>query len=142
MDVDVAEYAKTIGTDATIIGGEAAVNSDGEAAIKALFKNVDRIYGKDRYVTSVNICTAKDALFTGDATALATGKKFPDALTGGTFAAKKNIPVLLVNGNVTPELAKYLSARPIATLYVFGGEAAVSSKVAYDALGNCKYIGD
>ncbi len=142
MDVDVAEYAKTIGTDATIIGGEAAVNSVGEASIKALFKNVDRIYGKDRYATSVAICTAKDALFTGDATSLATGKKFPDALTGGAFAAKKNIPVLLVNGNVSPELVKYLSTRPIATLYVFGGEAAVSTRVAYEALGHCKYIGD
>ncbi len=132
-------YSKTIGTEATIIGGPDAVNATAENNIKALYKSVDRIYGSDRYATSVEVCTAKEKLFTGDFTCLATGKKFPDALTGGSFAAKHNSPVLLVNGSVSPELAIYLANRPITKLYVFGGELAVSEEIAQTALEYCRY---
>jgi len=140
VDAPTTDYSKRIAKKATIIGGIDAVNETGELNIRNLFDDVDRIYGHDRYATSVNVCTAKNDLFTGDATALATGLKFPDALTGGAFAAKKNIPVLLVNGKVSPELATYLYNRPIKTLYVFGEKLAVSDDVAYGALQYCKYL--
>lgn len=140
VDEPTTEYCKTIGTSATIIGGPEAVVEAGEFNIKALFQSVDRIYGRDRYATSVEVCSAKSSLFTGSGTALATGKKFPDALTGGSFAAKNNIPVLLVNGSVSTDLSVYLANRPIKTLYVFGGELAVSDEVAYDALSYCRYL--
>jgi len=140
VDEPTTAYSKTIGTSATIIGGPDAVIEAGENNIKALYNSVDRIYGKDRYATSVEVCTAKNSLFTGTGTALATGLKFPDALTGGSFAAKNNIPVLLVNGSVSTELSLYLTTRPIKTLFVFGGELAVSDDVAYDALSYCHYL--
>lgn len=139
LDEPTTNYAKTLGNRATIIGGYAAVNDIGEKNVRAIFSDVDRVFGNDRYQTSVKVCTTYDRLFTGDGIALATGKTFPDALTGGAFAARNKMPVLLVNGTITNDLAAYLHSHPTTKLFVFGGKLAVSDTIAYAALGYCVY---
>ncbi len=139
LDSSISDYAKKIGK-ATIVGGTAAVSETAEKNIKAISANgVDRVWGADRYSTSVKVNTKYNELFTGDGICLATGRNFPDALTGGAFAAKYKLPVLLVDGKVTSEQAAYLGSRPASKLFIFGGEKAVSNGLVYEAVSYMKY---
>ena len=86
------------------------------------------IVGPDQYATSV---LAARELPTGDArVALATGEKFPDALSGGTHAALTRQPMLLVRHDELPApVAGYLDEHPPGTITVYGSPAAISTPV-------------
>lgn len=65
---------------------------------------------------------------------VATGQNFPDALAGGTLAAAKGAPLLLVNTNSIPSATKdALTALDPNRIFIIGGPAAVSNQVR-DAL--------
>ena len=66
---------------------------------------------------------------------VATGLKFPDALSASPAAAKNKAPVLLVNGAATAlstDEKALLTARGVTTATVFGGEDTVSASLAAD----------
>jgi putative cell wall-binding protein len=90
----------------------------------------ERIGGIDRYETAVKI--AQDYFATGaDTVVLARGDIAADALTAVPLAKHFNAPVLLTPQNQLPDQVlneiKTLGAK---TVYIVGGETAVSSKVA------------
>ena len=128
-----AQYITSAGiNEVTIIGGSAAV-SDSAAGQLAQLAKVGRIGGEDRYLTSLAVSRLYFDHNASDKIAVATGKDFPDALTGGAYAIKLGMPVLLLSDKVDEELLKYLDDCGIAHITVFGGESAISSDVA-DAL--------
>ena len=89
----------------------------------------NRIFGTSRYDTAFAIVSAYDNLFSGIDIALATGNSFPDALAGGAFAAKKEIPVILVHPTFTAEgLLDYIKTKDPQNVYIFGGIGAVSDE--------------
>jgi putative cell wall-binding protein len=116
------------------VGGQAqkavgALNTTGETVDHTLA-------GSDRYATAVAVA-ARYAAITGRATTqvgLASGVVFPDALSGGAYAAKVGMPLLLTNPQVlSPETAGYLTglrqAKTLQFLDVFGGPEAVSLSI-------------
>lgn len=112
-----------------VVGGDAAVGADVVSAVQAMGFEVERLAGSDRYVTSVEI--AERAFVNPTAVVLATGRTFPDALSGAAFAASKGAPVLLVGGDLGDALRSYLEqhAATIDRVYVLGGEGAVPGAV-------------
>ena len=118
-----------------IAGGEGAVSKEIENAAKQI-KTTARVYGKDRYKTSVAIA---DHFFkTPSAVTIATGTNFPDALAGGVLAARKAVPLILASevlGSWEDELIK---SRKPNMFYVFGGKSVVKTsylkEAAYAAL--------
>jgi putative cell wall-binding protein len=119
---------KKTGTKSTcIIGGTAAVSADIQNKLAAMGFTVDRVDGADRYATSINVAKKYADLFKSKDIAIATGSNYPDALAGGAFAAKKSIPVILVNdGAANADLKAYIASHYATNLYVFGGNAVVS----------------
>jgi alpha-tubulin suppressor-like RCC1 family protein/putative cell wall-binding protein len=84
-----------------IAGGTSVVSQNIESQIKALVPSatVTRLAGDDRFATNAAVLneysSAPETLY------LANGDNFPDALAGGSLAAKTGDPILLVDNRIT-----------------------------------------
>lgn len=92
--------------------------------------NVKRIYGGDRYQTSINI---SNELNNGKVqnVIVTSGNNFPDALAGSVLSKKLDAPILLVNNDISSNsdsisyIKKHLDSAGV--IYVLGGEASVNN---------------
>lgn len=119
------EYVKEKGIkNAVLLGGEGIVKN----LNSALNINSKRISGADRYETSAKIYTEYKNLFDGKAVVIATGRTFPDALSGSALAAKTGAPILLVNGTGggSQPVKTALDTLSPARVYILGGPAAIN----------------
>jgi len=134
--IDVIQAAGT--EQIIIVGGTAAVSRSVATQAAALADSSERIDGTDRYDTSANFSqwAIDGSLATQDAVGIATGEKFPDALSGGAGIGSRGGVVLLTpQGSVNDSVANTLAdwGALVDSLEVFGGEGAVASEV-YDEL--------
>ncbi|OLE26869.1 MAG: hypothetical protein AUG49_07075 [Catenulispora sp. 13_1_20CM_3_70_7] len=118
----------------------AAENAPAQKAVAALNtagQTVDHtLAGGDRYATAVAVA-ARYAAVTGHAptrVGLASGVVFPDALSGGAYAAKIGMPLVLTDPQtLSPETAGYLAglrqAKTLQWVEIFGGPNAVSPAI-------------
>ena len=116
-------------TRTVIIGGEEAISAL-TAQQLAEITACSRISGADRYQTSIAVAREYFSSDAGNKVAIATGKNFPDALTGGAYAIRLGAPTLLVGDSVSNELGAYLDECAIESIIIFGGENAVSAEIA------------
>jgi putative cell wall-binding protein len=127
---DLEDYVKQNKVQkVTVIGGKAAVSDDAVKKLKAAgVKEVTRVSGQNRYLTAVEV--AKKYYPNAEAVGVSSGKLFPDALSGSHFAAKNNMPIVLVNGQtMVDELAAYLKIADVKDYYIYGGEKVVSGNI-------------
>ena len=115
--------------EVTLVGGENSISSSVEKSLTSKFKT-KRIAGTDRYKTSEMIVESTGKKEVG----VATGKDFPDALSSGAFLAKKNLPLLLVNGKTQTSLPQGLKG-----LYTFGGKSSVANDFGKRIAGTNRY---
>ena len=86
-------YLKSINTRKyTITGGYKSVNVTAEGWLRSL-GNVSRVFGNDRYETSVAI--AKHFFNNPKSVVVGNGDNFPDGLCGGVLAERRGAPLLL-----------------------------------------------
>jgi len=116
-----------------VLGGTAAVPEGSVTTIRQVTGTVpQRLWGPSKYDTNHAIYIQFASLFAGSGkVALATGSNFPDALTGGPFAARQRAPLFLLDPKgtlLTQTRADILGLKP-STVYVFGGPAALSDAV-------------
>jgi putative cell wall-binding protein len=129
LNTSAIKYIKTLDTTkGTILGGHALINDSIANSIKQSgITNIERIYGANRYETCIRICEKYSQLFKENSVSIATGLDFPDALAGGVFAAKNNLPIILVDNNSSKTVINnYIQSKNIEIIYVFGGKGAVS----------------
>ncbi len=117
-----------------IIGGEGAVSAEIENEL-ANHGWTFRIKGKNRYETSVAIAD----FFFWDVTnvVLATGKNFPDGLSGGPLASSYHAPLILVDDGKTSYAEEFTSRLGVGTGFALGGTGAVSD----DTMNRVFHIG-
>ena len=130
-----------------IAGGTGAVSQSVENALKAAgIQNVERIYGADRYETSVKIAkkvglTGTGSIYSGKVV-LATGSDFPDALSVSGMAAKLGMPILLTGKDVLPtSVSSYFQANTITQTFVVGGTGVISSQIQSTVLNPIRLAG-
>lgn len=116
-------------SEVTLVGGENSISSSVEKSLASKFKT-KRIAGTDRYKTSEMIVESTGKKEVG----VATGKDFPDALSSGAFLAKKNLPLLLVNGKTQTSLPQGLKG-----IYTFGGKSSVANDFGKRIAGANRY---
>ena len=122
-----------------ILGGEAAVTAEFEAALEGC--NVVRLAGANRYETSLLIL--EEAGVSADQEVLVcTGKGFADSLS----ASASGLPVLLVKGTGSLTAAQQAFADSLGgngKFVVIGGESAVAKSVedALAAYGTVSRVG-
>ena len=102
-----------------------------------------RIAGETRYETAGQIAY-QGSWPAGGSVILASGTNFPDALAASALAGEKNAPVLLTESGVlsSSTFDVLVDLKP-STIYVVGGEVAVSGGVASEAssaAGNAELV--
>ena len=130
--VTATELKRLAPAHVLIMGGEAAVSASVEASVRAIVPDTVRVAGATRYDTSVGGVRA--AFPDGAAKAyIATGKNFPDALTGGALAAAESAPLIIVPGTAgaaPADVVQLLDDLGTTSVTILGGEGAVSAGVA------------
>ena len=113
-----------------LVGGTAAV-SDAVAATLRDEHQVTRVAGDDRFATAVAI--AGHAPQEPTAVSLASGRSWPDALTGAAHAAATGAALLLADTDrLTWPTAAEVTRRQELPVQVYGGEVAVAAAVEED----------
>lgn len=119
-----------------LVGGTPSLSAEVEAAVEAAVDptaDVVRVAGADRFETSRLV--AERAFASAVSAFVATGLRFPDALSAGPAAAERSGPVLLVDGgraSLDAATAATLESLGVAWVGVVGGEDAVSSGIFED----------
>lgn len=92
--------------------------------------DVTRLEGVNRYATAAAV--ARDGWPDGaERVVIASGERFPDALTGGPLAADRDAPLLLTaSGSVPAATLEALAALGTTQVTLVGGTSAISEDVA------------
>ena len=91
-----------------------------------------RIYGNNRYKTSVEIAKAYEKVFNKrvNTVVLVNGEDYPDALSSSLVATQNNGVVLLTQPNrLNEDTANYIKNKDIKNVIIVGGEKSVSKNV-------------
>lgn len=90
-----------------------------------------RLSGKDRFETCLKVNNYfKDSL-TGTDVFIASGLNYPDALSGGVYAAMSKSPILLVGKDgVTTSQVNYFNSLKASAAKIIGGTGVVSENIA------------
>lgn len=121
-------------TSVLIVGGKGVVSPTVETQLAQF--NPKRLWGSDRYATSAEI--AQYAIGEGSGIscstiAVASGAKFPDALSGAALLGKSGGVMLLTDPShgtpIASQISQMNAASAIQTCYILGGKGAVSEGV-------------
>ncbi len=132
------EYLNSLGAKVNFkaIGGDSAV---AKSIVDSLMEfdadaTIERISGRNRYVTSVAV--AENFNFANPGTAvLAYGNSFPDGLCGGVLANKLGAPLILTRQQNKAVASDYFKALGGPTDgYVFGGETLISEQQVFELM--------
>lgn len=118
-------FAKLSIKETYLVGGEDTISKTTEGKLP---KVLERMAGKNRYETSVQI--AKSKFPQSERAYMASGEVFADALVIGPVGAKYNAPILLTpSKNASKPVADYIKSSKISKLIAVGGERYVPAKV-------------
>lgn len=113
-----------------IVGGTGVVSTDVESQLSNMGINATRLYGNDRYDTSVEIANKLD---NSDKLIVTTGNDYADALSVSTYAGNNKIPIILVaSGSMNKSLMNYLSSHTIQQTYIIGNESEINNTLMND----------
>ena len=132
----LSSNSENYGSKFYIIGGTGAVSEAVESGLAEYRASPVRLAGNNRYDTSRLVA---ETFFTGeyDTMVIASGKGFPDGLSGGPVAAAYGAPLLLVADGATGHAGKIFDAKGLSRLVVMGGTGAVS-EAAVNAIKDYK----
>jgi putative cell wall-binding protein len=129
----IADYTVTPGTYYMSVKDKTNSATGEEYVVVAsqfLFESyVDRIFGKDRYETALEIALQGWGYGT-DEIILATGSNFPDALAGAPLAYHKDAPILLTTkGSLHPSVEEAIFELGVNKVTILGGAGVISDQV-------------
>ena len=114
--------------DVATVGGQATTAVGSITGSKGLYSSA---VGADRYATAAKVAAAFLPAGKADQVGVATGLKFPDALTGGAYMASVDGPLLLTAPSVLPVYtANAITGTTTQQVNIFGGDQAISNTVA------------
>ncbi|MCM1565033.1 MAG: cell wall-binding repeat-containing protein [Dehalobacter sp.] len=117
-----------------IVGGTSVVSTTVETQLKSMGISVTRLFGSDRYNTSVEI--AQRIGNTSGKLVVAPGGDYPNALSVSSYAGKKQIPIILADkSTISDSLKQYLANNSIQQTYVIGNTTEISDSIV-NALPN------
>ncbi|MBU3143481.1 cell wall-binding repeat-containing protein [Clostridium sp. CF012] len=96
------------------------------------FPRIERIVGSDKYERNINIIKRFESDISFSNICVATGKDFPDALSGSAIAAMYSTAIVLVDDSALKDITtKYISGKlaQVNNVYIFGLQGAVSDAV-------------
>jgi putative cell wall-binding protein len=129
VDADTrAEFSALQTDEIVVVGGEASVSA-------GIFNDLggiaptSRVGGANRYL--VSLAVNQQTFSSADTAYLATGEKFPDALTGGVLAGQNSSPLYIVPGTCVPRgVLDDFTRLGVEHVVLIGGTASLSDAVA------------
>lgn len=123
---NVLQEIKRLGAkNAFIIGGTGVISENINKQLDSLNISYTRIYGQDRYETSVKVA---ELIGTNNGIFITSGENFPDGVSAAPIAAAKQMPILLTTKDILPDSVKnFIEKNNVNMAYIVGGEGAVSS---------------
>lgn len=117
-----------------ILGGPVSVSEDVMEDIAALVPDTTRVFGSNRYTTAAAISELYEQDL--DRAYVATGRTYPDALTGSALAAYEGAPLLLTKETTPDTTVEALDRLSPQGVTLLGGEVSTPSANAetFDAL--------
>lgn len=106
-------------SSAIVLGGKGVAGAKGDY-------NVNRISGKNRYETSLNVCRKFN--LSSDTAVITSGENFPDALSGSALASKMDAPIILTDGVNVSKQKEYLDDNNYKNLILLGGTGVVNTE--------------
>lgn len=109
-----------------IIGGKGIISERIENNLKKLGEVV-RIFGEDRYDTSLNIAKymgySKNIILT-------TGNSYADSLSIGPLAGQADMPIILTKKDeLSTQTVDYIKNSIPSKIFIIGGEGVISNKI-------------
>src|SRR5680860_77737 len=129
MPDSVRAYLASNNIDKTYVMGDSGIIGDN---VTNQFPGTERIIGVNKYERNIKVNETFDSIFSSQDICTATGEGFADALTGTAYAAKKGMPVVLVNSYMpmsTREFTVDKLNRADSCAYVLGGTSVVPDAV-------------
>ena len=111
---------------AYIIGGTAAVSEDIETQLGTIFAQTTRVYGSNRFDTSLQVAETFFDKSSVDTIVAAYGLNYPDGLCAGPLAAKLGSPMLLVTDNNITNARTFIVGSGVSKIIALGGPALIS----------------
>ena len=113
-----------------VIGGSGVLSDN----VLSSLPNSKRLFGINRYETNINVIKEFEKELDFNSVFLATGKNFPDALSGSALAPKFNAPIVLTDSTL-PEITKsYIRTKAISQVHILGGTGVISAETEADFL--------
>ncbi len=110
-----------------IVGGTGIISKDVESELENLGISIERIFGTDRYKTSLKI---GEKIGLNNGVVVANGQGYADALAMAPIAGSKQMPILLTpNDKLTSDTMEFLNKNSYDKSYVLGGTAVVSDNI-------------
>lgn len=132
-----AEIDRVLGGSGTVylLGGSSAVPEAVARELSSAGYDVRRLAGPSRVETSVAVAEETVRVHGGrDEVLLARADQWPDAVTGGAYAAGTSTPLLLTNqASLHPAVASFLERRRPARRWALGGTVALADQVVRSA---------
>lgn len=123
-----------------IIGGSGTISKNVETELKNLGINIDRIFGDDRYKTSLKIA---EKIGLNNGVVVTNGLGYADALAMASIAATKQMPILLTpSDKLTSDTMEFLNKNSYDKSYVVGGSAVVSDNIKNSLKNPTRLSGD
>lgn len=118
-----------------VAGGTAAIAAAVTDSLSGMGIRVRRLWGPDRFGTAVEVAQELTSRCFDDVEfGLAYGRKFPDALVGGTLLGQRRAPLLLTGTTLPDSTRQFLAGTSpnagFVALTVLGGPAAVTDSAA------------
>lgn len=107
----------------TVIGGESAVSTKLEQALKT-YGFTSRLSGANRFETSVKI--ARTYFTNPEEAVLAYAWNYPDGLCGGPLAYSMGVPLILTMDGYEAQARNYITRQGITCGVVLGGKTLIS----------------
>lgn len=148
LEESVKAYLEKCGKMSTayVIGGDKAIYDTIGEELKPYFNEWIRYGGSNRYDTNKEVNEKLKSAFTGKDIYLATGKDFPDALTGAVLAAKNRSRIVIADERLTDGQQEYFKNNSIILtdnyeeqkeqdmIYMLGGDGVVKDNTARSLL--------
>lgn len=126
---DVKAYLELATKEVTILGGIASVKEEVAKELKDAKYTVERIAGKDRYKTAVEVANKMETV---ENILVASGENYADALVASAAANKlgKSAVLLTEKSKLNDDAKEYMTTNKETAkkAYVFGGENSVSDE--------------
>ncbi|WP_061994279.1 cell wall-binding repeat-containing protein [Clostridium sp. ATCC 25772] len=124
-----------------ILGGEKAISKEVEKQLKDIgISQVERIFGKTRYETSLKVA---EKLGKVDSAFVTNGQTYADALSVSSIAASMNAPILYTEKDkLKSDVKNYINENEISKAYFIGGNGVLSDDVLKDIKNSERISGE